>query len=88
MVETVLTVHKQIFQAANKFVNSLLNTAKSAYFNSKILACSTSKQLYNVTNSLLAKADASPLPSNLPPSDLPSAFSDFLLARSVTSELC
>lgn len=65
------------FQAANKAVNTIVHSAKTAFYNAKILACSTSKQLFSVTNTLLGKSDKAPLPSTLPLSELPQCFSDF-----------
>ena len=55
-IKSGLTVHKLIFQTANSAVNVIVHSAKTAYYNSKILACSTSKQLHNITNSLLGKS--------------------------------
>ncbi len=72
-----LTVHKQIFRAANKLVNTVVSEAKTAYFSAKILASPTSKNLFNVTNSLLGKTKSSLLPSSSPLSELPQRFSDY-----------
>ena len=75
-IKTGLTVHKQIFQAANKAVTEIVHSAKTAFYNEKILAATTSKQLYNITNSLLGKHESSSLPKSIHPSRLSQAFSD------------
>ena len=50
-------------------------------YYTNILACPTSKQLYNVTNTLLCKSDSSSLPSTVHPSRLPRAFTDFFASK-------
>ena len=77
MLKTKLTVHKQIFRYANKLVNTIVDSAKIAYISAKVLACTTSKQLFNLTNSLLGKATSSLYPSSFPLSDLPQRFADY-----------
>ena len=72
-----LTIHKQLFTAAKNAVTSIVAGAKSAFYNVKIAACNTSKELYAVTNDLLAKAKSTPLPSFCPVSELPSRFSAY-----------
>ena len=79
-----LTVHKLIFQTANSAVNAIVHSAKPAYYNTKILACSTSKQLHNITNNLLGKSESSPLPSTVHSSRLPQAFVDFFANKIAT----
>ena len=76
-IKSGLTVHKLFFQTANSAVNAIVHSAKTAYYNTKILACSTSRQLHNITNTLLGKSESSPLPSTVHPSHLPQAFADF-----------
>ena len=46
---TNLHVDRQVFQAAKNRVTSLVQRAKSLYFSSEILTCTTSKQLLSVT---------------------------------------
>eukprot|EP00745_Piridium_sociabile_P027300 TRINITY_DN439_c0_g1_i27.p1 TRINITY_DN439_c0_g1~~TRINITY_DN439_c0_g1_i27.p1 ORF type:complete len:1128 (+),score=135.82 TRINITY_DN439_c0_g1_i27:139-3522(+) len=72
-----LTVHEQMFAAAKKAVTIIVSKAKSSFFNLKIAACNTSKELYSITDQLLAKVRTSPLPSIFPVSDLPSRFSAY-----------
>ena len=57
-----LEVHKQIFRSACKLVNKIVQQAKLAFFNTKILACISSKQLFSITNTLLGKSKTSSLP--------------------------
>ena len=83
-IKSGLTVHKLIFQTANSAVNAIVHSAKTAYYNSKILACSTSKQLHNITNTLLGKSESSPLPSTVHHSHLPQAFADFFANKIAT----
>ena len=64
------------------------NTKILACYNTKILACSTSKQVHNITNTLLGKSDSSPLPSTVHPSHLPQAFSDFFANKTATFLHC
>ena len=72
-----MTVHKLIFQTANNVVNSIVHSAKTAYYSTDILAYCSSKQLHYITNTLLGKSESSPHPSTVHPSHLPQAFSDF-----------
>ena len=55
-------MHKQIFRSACKLVNKIVQQAKLAFFNTKILACISSKQLFSITNTLLGKSKTSSLP--------------------------
>ena len=83
-IKSGLTVHKLIFQTANSVVNAIVHSAKTAHYNTKILACSTSKQLHNITNTLLGQSESSPLPSTVHPSHLPQAFADFFANKIAT----
>ena len=83
-IKSGLTVHKLIFQTANSAVSAIVHSAKTAYYNTKILACSTSRQLHNITNTLLGKSESSPLPSIVHPSHLPQAFADFFASKIAT----
>ena len=76
-LKTGLTVFKEMFRVCNRVVNSLVHQAKTSYYNAKILSCATSRQLFNLTGTLLGKTKSSPLPTSFPSSDLPSQFSDF-----------
>lgn len=78
---TRLTVHKQIFDSAKKAVSEIVCTAKSTFYNAKIAASSSSKELYAITNDLLAKVKSSPLPSVYPQSELPALFSTYFTEK-------
>ena len=52
-----LEVHKQIFRSACKLFSNIVQQAKSTFFNTKILACTSSKQLFSIANTLLGKSD-------------------------------
>ena len=60
-----------VFQSVNAFVNKLGQRAKTSFYNAKILADTTSKQFFNIANTLLGKSKAFPLPSSIPPSEIP-----------------
>ena len=83
-IKSGLTVHRLIFQTANSALNAIVHSAKTAYYNTNILACSTSKQLHNITNTLLGKSESSPLPFTVHPSHLPRAFADFFANKIAT----
>ena len=76
-----LTVHKHIFQTANTAVNAIAHSEETAYYSTNILACSTCKQLYSITNTLLRKSESASLPSTVHPSRLPRAFTDFFVNK-------
>ena len=82
-IKSGLQVHKQIFRIANKAVSNIVQKAKAAFFNAKILACSTSKQLFNVTNTLMGKVKSSPLPVKIPAAEVPQKFCDFFINKIV-----
>ena len=58
--------HKQMYDAAKKLVTSLVHSAKTTYFSTKIAESTTCKQLVGITNKLLSSSNSSPLPSSLP----------------------
>lgn len=66
-----LEVHKQILRFANNAVNEIVQQAKPAFYNAQILACTTTKKLFMVTDALMARIKSSPLPSSVCLSDLP-----------------
>ena len=76
-LKTGLTVFKQMFRACNKLVNSIVHQAKTSFYNAKILSCTTSRQLFTLTGSLLGKTKSTPLPTSISASDLPVRFSDY-----------
>ena len=89
-----LSTQQKLPTATLKFLHALLPSSNItsqtlflrnlAYYNTNILACSTSKQLHNITNTVLGKSEASPLPPTVHPSHLPQAFSDFFAKKIAT----
>ena len=55
-----LTVHKQTYDAAKRQVTSLVHSAKTTYFSTKIAESTTCKQLFGITNKLLSRSKSSP----------------------------
>eukprot|EP00745_Piridium_sociabile_P040659 TRINITY_DN786_c0_g1_i8.p1 TRINITY_DN786_c0_g1~~TRINITY_DN786_c0_g1_i8.p1 ORF type:complete len:1132 (+),score=124.07 TRINITY_DN786_c0_g1_i8:119-3397(+) len=78
---TRLTIYKQIFQTARNCVTDIVDNAKSRFYSSKILACTTAKQLFTFTNNLLGKVNSSPLPIVFSVHELPQKFSDFFTSK-------
>ena len=76
-----LTVHRQIYQAARNAVTSIVDNAKCVFYSSKIIACTSSKQLFTVTNNLLGKLNCTSLPTVFPLHELPQMFSDFFAGK-------
>ena len=76
-----LTVHRQIFQQTRNKVTDIVHRAKSAFFSSKILACTTAKQLFSVANNILGKVNTSPLPTKYSVHELPQKFADFFTSK-------
>ena len=58
-----------------------IRDARKLHYSSKIDICSTTKQLFAVSDELLGKAKTTPLPSNIPIADLPQRFCDFFLTK-------
>jgi hypothetical protein len=76
-----LSVFKQIYETIKRKLTDLVDSAKVAYFSSKIQASKTCKELYSNFNKLTGKTNESPLPSNYEISDLPSVFSDYFSSK-------
>ena len=76
-----LEAQKQIFHATCKFVKKIMQQAKSKFFNTQIRACTSSKQLFHITNTLLGKSKTSSLPSSIPSALLPQRFCDFFVNK-------
>ena len=70
-----------MFRSACKLVSKIVQQAKSTFFNTKILACISSKQLFSITNTLLGKSKTSSLPSPIPSALLPQRFCDFFVNK-------
>ena len=75
---TRLTVHREIFVKQRNALKALHRAAKRDYLCDKIRHCSSIRLLYSVTDELLGRTTEPKLPTNIPLSDLPNAFSDFM----------
>ena len=76
-----LTVFKDIYNQAKRFVTSLVRKARISYYCQKISESNSSKQLFSITNTLMGKTQSSPLPTSIPLTSLPDAFCDFFLSK-------
>ena len=76
-----VTIFSQIYSQAKNLVTSIIVKAKSSYYSSQISNCSNSKQIFDISNRILGKAQSSPLPSNLPASQLPDKFCEFFISK-------
>jgi len=76
-----LTVHKQIFNAAKRIVTAIAENAKTVFFSAKIAASSTSKELFNLTDMLMAKARSTSIPTVFPKPQLPSLFASYFNSK-------
>ena len=75
---TKLTVHREIFVNQRNALKAHYRAAKREYLCHKIRHCSSSRLLYSVTDELMGRTTEPKLPTNIPFSDLPNAFSDFM----------
>ena len=64
-----------------KLVSKIVQQEKFTFFNTNILACTSSKQLFCITNTLLGKSKTSPLPSSVPSSLLLQRFWDLFVNK-------
>lgn len=76
-----LTIHKELFNKAKRFVSELVHAAKTSFFSAKIAERPSCKQLFSVCNQLLGKNKPSLLPTNYSASELPSRFLDFFQGK-------
>ena len=76
-----LTVHKQIFSAAKRVVSKLVLSAKTSFLQAQIVACSSSKKLFDLCSKLTGRIKVSPLPTVHPSSQLPEIFSDYFIRK-------
>ena len=70
-----LVVHKQLYKKAKRCVTRIVMKAKSLFYNCKTSSASSIKELYSITNNLLAKTKSTPLPTLFLLPDLPGLFS-------------
>ena len=74
---TGLTIHREIYVIYRNKTKSLNRKKRKDHNCNKIEQCGTTKEIYNCTNELLGKSKNSPLPNNIPRSDLPNIFNNF-----------
>ena len=75
--KTHLTVHKQIYVHAMQSSRSVSILARKDYYFNKMKDCKSSKQLFNVSDSLLGRNRSTCLPTDTAKSDLPQRFCDY-----------
>ena len=74
---TRLTVHRDVYVKERSKVHALHIAAKRQHFDTQICDCTTSKQLHAVSVQLMGRIRVTVLPTNISPSDLPKALSEF-----------
>jgi hypothetical protein len=74
---TRLEVHRQMYVCARNKAKCLFKEAKRDYVSSQLADCTSSRQLFSLTNRLLGKEKDNSLPNNIPASDIPDAFSHY-----------
>ena len=72
------TVYRETFVKQRNALKAHHRAARRDYQCDKTRYCTSSRLLYSVTDELLAKTTEPKLPTNIPLSDLPNAFSDFM----------
>ena len=83
-LSTGLTVFKDLYKKAKHRVTNIVMKAKSLYYNQKISAAQSSKELYKITNNLLSRSKSTPLPTLYPLSSLPDLFCKFFSDKIMT----
>ena len=85
-----ITIKKQIYQHHCQLVKRAIDAAKKEYYRSRITSCTTSKALYQVTNTLSGKEKATSLPEHIPKQQLPDHFCAYFHDKvsSIRKELC
>ena len=74
---TNLTVFKYLYKKAKHHVTNVVLKAKKLYYNSKISSANCSKELYKITNNILARTKQVHLPTTYPLYSLPELFSNY-----------
>ena len=82
-----LHVHKELYKKAKHCVTRIVMKAKSLFYNCKISSASSTKELYSITNNLLAKTKSALLPTLFPSPDLPGLFSTFFCDKIIKLRL-
>ena len=71
---TKLTIFKDLYGQAKHKVSQLVHTAKCKYYTERIALASSSKELYQIVNTLSNRHPPKILPTIYPSADLPSIF--------------
>ena len=71
------TVFKDLYKKAKHHVTNVVLKAKKLYYNSKISSANCSKELYKITNNILARTKQVHLPTTYHLSSLPELFSNY-----------
>jgi len=80
--KTGLTVHREMFTERRGAVNSLIDQAKTSYFQNAIAENqNNTKHLFSIVNTLLGKKKVTSLPANKSPSELCSMFGDYFIEK-------
>ena len=78
-----LTVDKEIYNSTKKAVRTIVHNAKCAYYSAKISESSNTKQLFSITDKLMARHSQTPMPiKHL--NELPELFSNFFSNKAHT----
>ena len=75
------TVHREIYAKKWTAVKACVQMAKRRFYCEKIDSSSSCRQLFAVSSELLGKSSTTPLPSDIPGSDLPDRFCDFFSGK-------
>lgn len=78
---TGLTVFHEIYTKAKHAVSSIVNRAKTMYYNGKIRAATSQKDVFKVTDHLLANSKERHFPTIYPIPELPGIFSNFFAEK-------
>ena len=76
-----LTVHRQIFQSLNIFVNRLIQSLKKVFYCDKIQSCKSTKALFSISNELTGKSNVKVFPDNISKADQPDVFCEFFKSK-------
>ena len=60
---SVLTIDKEIYDSTKKVVTIIIPNAKCAYYSAKIAETSNTKQLFRITDKLMARHSRTPIPT-------------------------
>lgn len=82
-LDTGLTVHKQIFNAAKRLVIKIVHKAKCTFFCSKVSNSVSNKELFTVCADLGGRAKCTPLPTVYPSCKLPDVFCEYFIRKVV-----